>query len=526
MKKRMLAMLLTLVMIVSVLPLAAFAAEDECSGWGSNGAHNWRNGQCQNWGCYERCAHEDYNAGKCTRCGMVCSHQKSNGFWGSQSAFVNGVCSVCDYECPHNSYSQNKCTTCGMAKPNCTHPEYKDGQCTKCGAICRHNNTEAIPNQTPNCGETGTTGGTRCTVCKMVRTQPTVVPATGEHNYEFVETLVEPNCSGPGKDLYECDVCGATEERDTTPGGHVWEFVRYQKDNAPTCSKTGVGVFDCKYCDEVSAQTVPALGHDKIVLGDVVAVSCEKEGIRAYKCGREGCTNMWLDYVAATGHSEVPIDAVPATCTATGLTEGKVCTVCKEITLAQSVAPMIPHTFNVDVAELKATCTKDGYTAHKKCQFCEATEGKEVLHLLGHNFVNFICTRCNVRDGSCEHVNGVISIKDATCTEDGKESFTCPDCGYSYEKTLSHPGHSAVEGICTTCGTVVCNHPSHKKTVNTTPSTCSEYGTRTETCTCGWSRTVRLPLADHDYVNGVCKNCKCIGSKNNTIDFNDVFIVG
>lgn len=524
MKKRMFAMLLALVMIVSTLPVVSFAAEAterNCSWTHTLSGSNKQQvavieaGTCQTPGFVQyRCTYSFFGS----RC---------NNTWIEEESTVSCNTSIVEEKAATCSESGH---TAGIVCSDC-------GQSTTRCAYCAENLSEvipasqhipeAIPDSAPTCSQDGTTGGTRCSVCKTTLTDPVVNTNRPDHDFSvFVETIVEPNCAGKGSDLYKCSKCEATEERETTAGGHVWEFVRYQKDNAPTCSKTGVGVFDCKYCDEVSAQTVPALGHDKIVLGDVVAASCEKEGIRAYKCGREGCTNMWLDYVDATGHSEVPIDAVPATCTATGLTEGKMCTVCKEITLAQSVAPMIPHTFNVDVAELKATCTKDGYTAHKKCQFCDATEGKEVLHLLGHNFVNFICTRCEVRDGSCEHVNGVISIKNATCTEDGKERFTCPDCGYAYEKTLSHPGHSAVEGICTTCGTVVCNHPSHKKTVNTTPSTCSEYGTRTETCTCGWSKTVRLPLADHDYVNGVCKNCKCIGSENTTIDFNDVFMVG
>ena len=469
------------------------------------------------------CTHPDYENGKCTSCGQTCSH-KTGSSWNSPSAFVNGVCSVCDYECPHSSYdNQNKCRTCGMAKAACTHPEYKDGKCTKCGANCNHSKSEPIPNKAPTCGEAGTTGGTRCTVCGSVRQQPTTVPATGDHDYKFDKTLVEPNCSGKGKDQYKCSVCGETKVEETTAGSHIWVFVRYQEGNAATCTDGGVGVFDCKYCDEVSAQNVPALGHDGVVLGDIVAPSCDVQGIRGFKCGREGCTTMWLDYVDATGHTEAEIAEVPATCTSTGLSAGVKCTVCKKILTPQAVTEMVPHTFGTPVRKVDATCTADGYTAHNKCNYCDATEGKEVIHLLGHNFVNYICTRCHVRDGSCEHKNGVIDIKQPTCTENGWEKFDCPTCDYAYNKTLNKLGHTTVNGICTTCGASLCNHRNATK--KTIPSTCTKQGSETYTCSCGWSMTVELDLASHKYVNGKCSSCGHIGSTHTTIDFQDIFFL-
>ena len=42
-------------------------------------------------------------------------------------------------------------------------------------------------------------------------------------------------------------------------------------------------------------------------------------------------------------HTEVIDPAKEATCTETGLTEGKHCSVCGEVIMEQEVVPMVPH---------------------------------------------------------------------------------------------------------------------------------------------------------------------------------------
>ena len=48
--------------------------------------------------------------------------------------------------------------------------------------------------------------------------------------------------------------------------------------------------------------------------------------------------------IPAKGHTEEIVPAVPATCTETGLTEGKKCSVCGTITVEQTIIPLLPHT--------------------------------------------------------------------------------------------------------------------------------------------------------------------------------------
>ena len=70
--------------------------------------------------------------------------------------------------------------------------------------------------------------------------------------------------------------------------------------------------------------------------------------------------------VAALGHTEVVDQAVEATCTEPGLTEGKHCSVCNEVLVAQEEVPALGHSYD----ELECDETHHWY----KCECGEASE--------------------------------------------------------------------------------------------------------------------------------------------------------
>ena len=82
------------------------------------------------------------------------------------------------------------------------------------------------------------------------------------------------------------------------------------------------------------------------------------------------------------------------TCTEDGLTEGKKCSVCGEVLLAQEVVPAKGHTEEV-LPAVDADCENTGLTEGKKCSVCdEVLLAQEVVPAKGHNFVDGSCTVC------------------------------------------------------------------------------------------------------------------------------------
>ena len=102
----------------------------------------------------------------------------------------------------------------------------------------------------------------------------------------------------------------------------------------PTCTESGYTTYSCNNCDlSYTDNYVDAIGHTETV-DTTVPPSCNNDGFTTYSCSRCGHRHTG-DYVDATGHTEVIDAAVAPTCTESGLTEGKHCSVCNEITVAQ-----------------------------------------------------------------------------------------------------------------------------------------------------------------------------------------------
>ena len=86
-------------------------------------------------------------------------------------------------------------------------------------------------------------------------------------------------------------------------------------------------------------------------------------------------------------HTAVADAAVPATCTATGLTAGKHCSVCNTVLIAQTTVPAKGHTEVIDAA-VEPTCTKTGLTGGKHCSVCDTELVKQtIIPAKGHNEV-------------------------------------------------------------------------------------------------------------------------------------------
>lgn len=105
--------------------------------------------------------------------------------------------------------------------------------------------------------------------------------------------------------------------------------------------------------------------------------TCTEDGLARRDCS---CGEIQEKELAATGHTEVTDKAVAATCTETGLTEGKHCSVCNEVLIAQTKTTALGHEWKSATCSAPETCTK-----------CGATNGSIVAHSYGNSGT---CTYC------------------------------------------------------------------------------------------------------------------------------------
>ncbi len=107
--------------------------------------------------------------------------------------------------------------------------------------------------------------------------------------------------------------------------------------------------------------------------------TCTAGGVKTYICS--ACKGTRTEAVAAKGHTEVVDKAVAATCTAAGKTEGKHCSACSAVLVAQHTVPATGHSYiyaKIDALTHRVTCKNCDLsmeTAHSyKDGFCSCGE--------------------------------------------------------------------------------------------------------------------------------------------------------
>ena len=191
---------------------------------------------------------------------------------------------------------------------------------------------------------TCTEDGVKTRYCSCGEKQSDTIPAT-DHNKQVIPA-VESTCTENGlTEGLVCSTCGEVfvEQQEAPLKAHVEQIIPGVES---TCTSTGLTEGKkCSVCDTiiVAQQTTSVIAH---TYDDKYDETCNKCGfVRDAECA----------------HRETEtLKGYAATCTYTGLTDGTKCKKCAEILVAQTIIPVIDHSFGDWLTVKNPTVTEQG----------------------------------------------------------------------------------------------------------------------------------------------------------------------
>ncbi len=365
------------------------------------------------------------------------------------------------------------------------------------------------------------------------------------------ENVNAPTCTvnGSHDEVYYCsdETCGEEISRLTVEDyatGH--SYGEWITETPATDDTEGLQYKECSVCQDVVTEVIPANGHT--YASEVIAPTCVEQGYTLHTCENEGCGDSYqTDYVDPLGHTEEIIPGNAPTCEEAGLTDGKICTVCNETLVEQSVIDALGHDNVVtttsptciDDAQIITVCNRCGDTSIEDDEANPADPAYHQYVAVGDKepsesdptgYTTYKCSICGdtytvsyevSSDETHTHVYNETPDQsvEPNCTEDGYDVYLCIECGFVHRVPTGAPyGHEfgeieRVDATCTTPGYIYyecyyCYTPleetidatGHNHKIISTSGSCTESLTVTYECTeCGDTYTETGEAQGHIY---------------------------
>ena len=292
--------------------------------------------------------------------------------------------------------------------------------------------------------------------------------------------------------------------------------------------------------------TLHAHIHNWQYLRTTREATCSREGEKLYNCS--SCGGQKTEVIEKLAHKEVIDAAVTVSCGEDGLTEGKHCSVCGEVIIAQQIIEALPHTYDSDCDEICNVCYSTREAEDHKydnvcddtCQFCGATrevEGHKYdndcdatceycgdsREVEGHKYDNECDAKCNICSSErtvVGHQFEWVIDKSADCKNKGKKHEECKLCHTKRNEnteipvTAQHTYTNDCDASCDVCFTERTVAHNYEWVIDK-PAGCNTTGKKHEKCTiCGKDKlsSVTIPATgEHKYEYSCSTKCSGCG---------------
>ena len=379
------------------------------------------------------CTAQGEKTAKCTRCNYTKTEKVARA--DHEEITVEAIAPTCTKQ---GKTEGKKCSVCGATilaqesvealghelgeyeitrAPTCTAQGEETAKCTRCSytkteKVARIDHKEIIVEAiAPTCTKQGKTEGKKCSVCSATILAQESVEALGHELGEY-EITKAPTCTAQGEEAAQCTRCSYTKTEKVARIDHKEIIVEAI---APTCTKQGkTEGKKCSVCSAtiVTQTSVEALGHDLGEYEITKEPTCTAKGKKTAQCNR--CSYTETDDIEKVAHTEVIIEAVAPTCTKSGKTEGKKCTVCDKVTAGQESIAALGHNKNITVLAV-ATVEANGKIS-TACDICGEYFGEQRVYRI--KSVSLSSTKCTYNGKSKTPTVTVVDYNKDTLIKD------------------------------------------------------------------------------------------------------------